>query len=614
MSLTKSSALIVLFLGLLTLVSPLKATQIKPWTVLYYVVVDERTLEYELDAIKAVPKWITDESQCNCILQWDTHKDPAKLYVAGNKQWNEQDVSVSDNMGDALTFYRFLEWGMKNYPAEKYMIFIGGHGSGWEDKWGPGSVSDRAYPTQWFRDQLQGRIGSSKGSAIYKPQGTKFASFEISTKRSGLLADKDDTGTVYHDEYTDDEEGKGTAYDYDDNDCLTLQEIRVVLEEAQRRFHGGKKFDVLGYSSCWQMNFESVFEHQDLARYIIGCETVSYTGTKLLYSFLDDMCNKPETSARELCDIIIKDYIHSTDNGETIAWIDTDGIKDIVSALDRIAIELLRVYRHEKNNNVDGSAFRSIVFTDSDYHEGEERFIDMGTIAQNIKEAKTGFRPTGNMVRAANDLRSAMSTHMNIWRRDPYTKNKGTCISIYLPKKGSFLNKFWNHLQKLRISQETHWDEFLQIIKGDRYNHVTALRDDMEKMSRRNDRLQEIRQEMLRFAEGSAERTIAQRQFEYLAFLQDHTIQTYADLFRMEIEDEDGSSMAQLVEAASQLSANARPIVAEFFGDIFASLRMCLRTMAHSDPEKAETIKGQIEQVKEILSQRPTKPVVQQGE
>ena len=615
MSLTRKYALIALFLALLSVTGPLRAAELKPWTILYYVVVDERTLKYELDAIKAVPQWISDESQCNCILQWDTHKDPAKLYVAGGKKWLEQDVQVSDNMGDALTFYRFLEWGMKNYPAEKYMVFIGGHGSGWEDKWGPGSISDRAYPTEWFRQQLLSRLGTSKGSSTFKTAGTKFSSFEFAgTKRSGLVADKDDSGTNYHDEYSEEEEGKGTAYDYDDNDCLTLQEIRVVLEEAQRRYNEGKKFEVLAYSSCWQMNLESVFEHQDLARYIVGCETVSYSGTKLFYSFLDDICKNPGIETRDLCDIVIKDYIHSTDSGKTIAWINTDGIKDIVSALDRIAIELLRVYRHPNNNNVDGSAFRNILFTDSDHHQGEERFIDMGTIAQNIKEGNTGFRPTGNMVRAANDMRAALNTHMKLWRREPYTKSKGTCISIYLPKKGSFLDQYWNHLQELRISKETHWDEFLKIVKGDGYDHVRALVEDMENMATRNDRLGEIREEMLRAPEGSAGHRIAQRQFEYLAFLQDHTIQAYADLFRMEVEDEDGSSMAQLVEAAKQLSSSARPVVNQFFGDIFACLRMSLRTIAHSDPEKAELIKGQIEEVQEILSQQADRPVVQQGE
>ncbi len=42
-----------------------------------------------------------------------------------------EDLPEQD-MGDPKTFIDFVEWGMKNYPAENYMVLLWNHGSGWD--------------------------------------------------------------------------------------------------------------------------------------------------------------------------------------------------------------------------------------------------------------------------------------------------------------------------------------------------------------------------------------------------------------------------------------------------------------------------------------------------
>ncbi|MBI4861418.1 MAG: hypothetical protein HY815_14335 [Candidatus Riflebacteria bacterium] len=364
-------------LSLLLAVASASMAAAKPWTVMYYVVVDERTLQHELDAVKKIPGSITDEGQVNAVLQWDTHKEACGRYVAKSGKWDQLQDKIPDNMGDGVTLFGFVDWAMKTYPAERYILFIGGHGSGFEDKWGPGSLADAARPTSWFRADLVSRAGLAEKLSVRSPRAELTTSMRTAVPQ--LVTN---------------EPAKGTAYDYDDKDCLTVQEIRVVLEEIQKRHLNGKKLDILAYSSCWQMNLESIYEHQGLVDHIVGCETVSYSGSPLFYGFLPTLCKNPTAPAADLTARMIKDYIHGAESALTVAAIDTSRFRRVAMALDRMAVELLRVYRNPKNHGVDGSAFRNVLFTDSDFHKNEERFIDVSTIADNVIQKKTGFAPT----------------------------------------------------------------------------------------------------------------------------------------------------------------------------------------------------------------------------
>ena len=52
-------------------------------------------------------------------------------YYAQNKQLRQDPTNSSlgdDNMGQISTFQSFLEWGIENYPAEKYGVFMWNHG------------------------------------------------------------------------------------------------------------------------------------------------------------------------------------------------------------------------------------------------------------------------------------------------------------------------------------------------------------------------------------------------------------------------------------------------------------------------------------------------------
>jgi hypothetical protein len=62
------------------------------------------------------------------------------------------------NMADGKTLVDFVTWGIKNYPADKYVLILSDHGLGWPGGWSdpsPGGRPDRSIPlSQAMGDQL----------------------------------------------------------------------------------------------------------------------------------------------------------------------------------------------------------------------------------------------------------------------------------------------------------------------------------------------------------------------------------------------------------------------------------------------------------------------------
>lgn len=516
---------------LLALLLP-AAVQARSWTLVYYMVVDERTLKSELETVKAIPGRIGNEKDVTAVLQWDTHKDDAGIFVSQNRKWAKAPGKVADNMGDPKTLYDLLQYAMTNYPADRYALVLGGHGSGFEDKWGPGSLQDQARPTSWFRKQLVDRIGRP-----IAPGHTK-----------------------------------GTCYDYDDNDCLTLQESRVAIEEACRRHNGNRKLDLLAFSSCWQMNLEFLVEHAHVVDYVVGCETVSYTGTPMLYGFLDSLSREPNMATREICKIMTEQYIKGASKAGTVAWFETAGMADVVNGLNAFAWELLRMNRHPKSHGTKGANFQSVLFTDGDYHEKEERFIDVTTLLRGVETGKVGFRVSAELKSATARLRAAFKAHAGSWHRAPYSDYESWCISTFLPKTESHFRKMQAHYEKLRIAHDSQWDDYLLQRKGRGYDHGKALAATLHTMAQR--------QQVIATTAGTGQDTITAFEKGYMQAVQEGAIEALATETALEIREEDGSGLIALRDALATITPEKRAIVAPLLRPVLQMARAALTDLA----------------------------------
>jgi hypothetical protein len=117
----------------------------KKWTVLYYAAGDndlKKNLFTDLNEIESVG---SDENT-NIVAQADLGMMDCKRYCLEK----DPDLSVINsavlkdlgktNMADPETLADFIEWGVKNYPAEHYFVIISDHGQAWR-----GAVQDDSH-------------------------------------------------------------------------------------------------------------------------------------------------------------------------------------------------------------------------------------------------------------------------------------------------------------------------------------------------------------------------------------------------------------------------------------------------------------------------------------
>ncbi|MDQ7824401.1 MAG: clostripain-related cysteine peptidase [Candidatus Eremiobacteraeota bacterium] len=126
----------------------------KKWTVMLYSAADNNLEDALLqDAIDL--ESVGSDKNTNVLLQLDRGKNPSSMsgawpgchrYFLNNDSdgKNLNSPVLNDmgqvNMADPKTLTDFISWGMKNYPAEHYMVIISDHGGGW-----PGAVEDDSH-------------------------------------------------------------------------------------------------------------------------------------------------------------------------------------------------------------------------------------------------------------------------------------------------------------------------------------------------------------------------------------------------------------------------------------------------------------------------------------
>lgn len=110
----------------------------KTWTVLYYGAADNDLDKYITQDVAHMEQVGTDPAT-NIVVQLDHSKGTASRFLLQKDSVpNEQiDSPVLQelgpvNMGDPKQLQDFIEWGIKKYPAENYVLMIASHGQGWK--------------------------------------------------------------------------------------------------------------------------------------------------------------------------------------------------------------------------------------------------------------------------------------------------------------------------------------------------------------------------------------------------------------------------------------------------------------------------------------------------
>ena len=120
-----------------------QGTTAKNWTVMVYMDGDNNLDFYAWDDLNEMESVGGSTDEINIVTQVDTYGDNGtyRYYVSGAEEGSGPPYYSADivstlseqNMADPDVLSNFIDWSTTNYPAEKYLLVIWNHGSGWRE-------------------------------------------------------------------------------------------------------------------------------------------------------------------------------------------------------------------------------------------------------------------------------------------------------------------------------------------------------------------------------------------------------------------------------------------------------------------------------------------------
>ncbi|MDD2889390.1 MAG: clostripain-related cysteine peptidase [bacterium] len=120
------------------------------WTIMVFINGDNDLEEYAIDDVNEMEAGMDSTSDYNIVIEfdrcpgWDSSNgnwtDTRRYCITPDSMLDDtiQSTLVEDlgelNMGNPATAIDFAKWGIKNYPADRYMFVIWDHGDGWYKK------------------------------------------------------------------------------------------------------------------------------------------------------------------------------------------------------------------------------------------------------------------------------------------------------------------------------------------------------------------------------------------------------------------------------------------------------------------------------------------------
>lgn len=169
-------------------------------------------------------------------------------------------------------FENFLNWAIKNYPSQEYMVIIWGHGEGYIGK-------------HFERSMRWDNLGSQSQRQV----------------RSRLLLKDDlklelENGAQLPSQYPIDKVFGGVAFDYSDLSFLDIPTLAEILKRTTEWVLEGEKINFLAFDACLMQSMEVATELSSSVQYLFGSTQIqNYLG--LPYRNLIDKLNQGERSA-----------------------------------------------------------------------------------------------------------------------------------------------------------------------------------------------------------------------------------------------------------------------------------------------------------------------------
>ena len=412
----------------------------KEWTVMVYLAGDNNLDSAGVIDLKEMKK-VGSTEQINVIAQFDREgKDIAtnRYYIRkGGTLAKDVVGSLGEtNMGNPRVLEDFIKWGIKNYPAEHYLVVVWNHGNGWND--------ENVYRVA--RNMMKLNI-KRRGEVVLPAKGA--AKDSVSIRRIRAIGGKKFRHALFHTSIMKAITTRGIAYDDDAQDFLDNIEMKRLLASTKKILK--RKIDILGMDACMMSMAEVVYQLRDSVSLTVGSEEVEPGDGWPYNRILAKLAKKPAMTPNELATTIVNEYVASypANAGVTQSACDLSKAGLLASAVDQLADGL--------NSHLSDAAVRATVIECRLQTQAYDTpdYIDLYDFC-GLLESKTGF----------DDIRAACSAVKNMIQRDGVVIRSGykgknvkhsNGLSIYFPQKS--LSSLYTTLD---FTKKTSWGKFLE--------------------------------------------------------------------------------------------------------------------------------------------------------
>ena len=398
----------------------------KPWTAMVYMAGDNSLDPEGVQDLKEMKK-VGSSDKLNIIAQFDR----AAGHVARRYYLRKDGIVTGDavatlgavNTGDPKCLSDFIQWGVKNYPADHYLLVLWNHGQGWDD-------------TDIYADERHRNLRRLATGRL------RHALFHTPVRRTLEKASGDNVA-------------RAILLDDNAKDFLDNQEMKKVLADTAKLLK--RKLDILGMDACLMSMAEVGYQIHGSADFTVGSEQTEPGAGWPYHTILGALTKKPEMTPGDLSKLIVDKYLASyvESDGVTFSACDLSKSDTLAAAVTDLAAAL--------KASLNDSATRQCILTARNQVQSYEvpDNIDLVDFCALLTRAGVGSAIT----KACQSVINAVKTLyvMTQGYKGAAMKNSNG-VAIYFPTRS--VSPLYSGLD---FSKKTGWDAFLKA-------YLTAIR------------------------------------------------------------------------------------------------------------------------------------------
>jgi len=419
--------------------------QKKQWSVLVYMAGDNNLDQAGVVDLQEM-KQIGTTADVNVVVQFDRSGADVDTvrYLLRKGTPLARDVVASlgeTNCGDPAVLQDFLAWGASTYPAERYLVVLWNHGSGWDDA--------DLYQGAPFSDTPPPRI-VRKGVAVARARSAAPA-VSLGQARAALRRTR---RAVFAPTVAAAVKTRAIAFDDQAKDFLDNVELKKVIVSA-RRLLGGK-IAVLGMDACLMSMAEVAYQVRGGAEHLVSSQETEPGDGWPYARILAALARKPTMDGEALSRVIVSQYLasYAASDNVTQAALALDRLDPVAKALDALGRALSAHLATPGGRDAIVLARQSAQSFSPPYQD----YCDLSDLADRL----LARIPAGDVAAACHAAKAAAQGCVLAAGSKGANEANAHGLSIYFP--GRRLSGLYGRLD---LSRRTAWPAFLAAYLAD---------------------------------------------------------------------------------------------------------------------------------------------------